>query len=101
MIRLPHGYYITSDAACYTLWRSGENISRRIKPRYRDAAVGQYVRLETALNAYADAVDRNVLENGNMDVSEALNVIRKTRKRTIMEIRQIIGKMSIMDEVTI
>lgn len=92
MIRLPHGYYITSDTACYTLWRTSTEINKHTGKLKRNAAIGQYLTLEAALYAYADAVDRNVLNNGNMDISEAVKLIRETRAETVAEIKRIFAE---------
>ena len=66
MIKLNHGYQIEADERCYILSRTTKGRNKKGEETEYKRAVGYYSRLNTAISAYADELERQHIQDTDM-----------------------------------
>lgn len=88
MIKLQRGYTIEADEKCYILFKSTNGTNKKNEPTVYKRAIGYYSRIGTALSAYSDELDRELVQNKDMTLTEAIKVINESRESVKKLIRE-------------
>ena len=96
MIKLNHGYQIEADERCYILSRTTKGRNKKGEETEYKRAVGYYSRLNTAISAYADELERQHIQDTDMTLAEAITAVTEIRegvKKLIREaMPEVVGK---------
>lgn len=95
MIILDENYAIDADAFQYILKRKYRGKNRKTgEPVEGYTNKGYYTRLNTALAAYSDELDREIVQSGSMSLTDALNAILESREQVKQLIREALPEVS-------
>ena len=95
MIILDENYFIEADECQYILRKRILNKSKKTREEKEwHKPIGYYKRLNTALLAYSDELDRDIVQSGSMSLTDALKVIVDSREQVKRMIREALPEVS-------